>query len=372
MTPPPTILGGILNSPWFRHSWRRRASFAVIAIVMAVLSIWPRHYIAEAQLLPQDSGGGLSAALAQQGTGGMLSLGALLGNKQPVEADLTIARSNAVLNLIIDKLHLAGQPGLSDREQVAVKLRQKLSIIAIRGSILQVTGQDKDPNLARLIVGAAAEAIKSRLSTISLTQASDKRAVANSRLRDSTVNLVNAQAAITRFRTEKKLAAPTEQLGSAVGILASLEGRLQAKQIEVATLSRFATEDNISLQSARAELSALRVQVEAQKTATRDQGTSNVAGIALTNSEYFNLYRDEKAAEVLYDIYKKYLEEVTVDEMSADQNLALVEPPYVYPERQFNIWAVGLFTIVIILAFLTEFYVLTPPVGAKSRDKVHG
>jgi tyrosine-protein kinase Etk/Wzc len=371
MTPPRTILATIVNSAWFRHPWRRRLTFAVAALVFAILSLWPRHYLAEAQLLPQDSGGGLSATLAQQGTGGMLSLGALLGNKQPVESDLTIARSHAVLNLIIDKLRLVGRSGYSSREQAAVKLKRKLSVIAIRGSILQIQVEDKDPDLARAIAGAAAGAIQDRLATISVAQAAQKRAVANDRFSHATVELAQAQAAISRFRTANKLAAPLEQLGAQVGLLASLEGRLNAKEIEVATLRQFVTPDNIKMQTALAELAVLRSQVEAQKVATPQEGTSNLAGIANTDAQYFDLYRDEKAAEILYDVYKKYLEEVTIDEMSANQNLSLVEPAYVYPERQYNISGVGLLALAIVLALVAEFYVARPPVGGRAREGAH-
>jgi len=371
MTPPRTILGSVVNNPWFRRPGRRRLTFAVAAVVFAILSVWPRHYLAEAQLLPQDSGGGLSAALAQQGTGGMLSLGALLGNKQPVESDLTIARSHAVLNLVIDKLHLTGRQGFGNRQQAAVKLRRRLSVIAIRGSILQIQAEDKDPDVARSIAGAAADAIQDRLAAISVTQAAQKRAVANDRFRHATVELAQAQAAISRFRIANKLAAPAEQLGAQVGLLASLEGRLKAKEIEVSTLRQFVTPDNIKMQTALAELAVLRSQVEAQKVATPQEGTSNLAGIANTDAEYFNLYRDEKAAEILYDIYQKYLEEVTIDEMSANQNLSLVEPPYVYPERQFNIAAIGLLVLTIVLAIAAEFYIARPPVGGRVREGAH-
>ena len=117
MTPPPTIMGGIMRSRWLQHP-RRRATFIVLAALLTILSLWPEHYKAEAQLLPQDPCSGSSTALASQGgQGGLLSLGALLGNKQPVEADLTIARSHAVLDLIIDSLHLTGRPGYETRRK---------------------------------------------------------------------------------------------------------------------------------------------------------------------------------------------------------------------------------------------------------------
>lgn len=372
MKPPRTIIGGILDSPWFRNPSRRRLTFMVAAVVFAILSLWPRHYLAEAQLLPQDSGGGLSAALAQQGTGGMLSLGALLGNKQPVEADLTIARSHAVLNLIMDKLHLVGRNGFGNREKAAVKLRRKLSVIAIRGSILQIQVEDKDSEVARAIAAAAADAIQDRLAAISVAQAAQKRGVATSRLKEATVTLAQTQEALTRFRTEHNLPAPTQQLGAAVSVLASLEARVQTKQVELATRLQFATENSIEVQQAEAELSALKAQLAAARAPSSDPGAPNLASMSLLDTQYFNLYRDERAAELLYEVYKRYLEEVVVDEMSANQSLSLVEPAYVYPERQYNIAGVGLLALTIVLALAAEFYIARPPVGRSAGEGANG
>jgi len=359
-------MASVMSTPWLRLALRRRIIFAVAALLLGVLSIWPQHYAAEAQLEPQDSGGGLSAALAGQGAaGGLLSLGALLGNKQPIEADLTIARSHAVLDLVIRDLRLVGRPGFGNLNGAEVALRQKLGVIAIRGNILQITARDRNPALALGIVAATADAIQTRLADISLKQAAQKRAVARDRLSDATISLARAQAALSQFRTVNRLAAPEQQLGAAVGLLASLEGRLQAKQVEVATLENFETADNIRLKAAHDELAAIRAQVEAAKVASRGQDTSNLAGIASTNEVYFNLYRDEKAAEILYEVYRRYLEEVAVDELSANENLILVEPAYIYPERQYNIGAVGLLSVVILLWICTEFYLVKPPIGRR-------
>lgn len=353
-----------MQNPWLRRAGPRRVTLAVAALLLAVLSLWPEHYKAEAQLLPQDSGGGLSAALATQGgQGGLLSLGALLGNRQPVEADLTISRSHAVLDLIIDKLRLIGRPGYGNRRQAEAHLRRKLGIVAIRGSIIQITTQDRDPELARALAAATAAAIQDRLTAISLVEAAQKKGVATSRLKEATVTLARAQEALTQFRTAHNLPAPTQQLGSAVGLLASLEARVQAKQVELATRRQFATDNSIEVQQAQAELGALRSQLAAAKAPNSDLGAPNLASMSLMDTEYFNLYRDERAAELLYEVYKRYIEEVAVDELSANENLVLVEPAYVYPERQFNIWAVGALSIVILIWLMSEYYLISPPVG---------
>ena len=359
-------MAGVLDTPWFRSPLRRRLTFVAMALILAVLCVWPQRYVARADLLPQDSGGGLSALLGQGAGGGLISLGALLGSHQSIEADLTMARSQAVLRDVVVLLHL-GRPGITAERRVEVGLRKRSDIAAIRGSILQVTVRDADPVFAKAAVAAYVAAIQNRLTNLTLHQAAQRRAVANNRLAESSAQLASAQAALSRYRSENKLAAPEAQLGAGVSELAALQGRLQAKQVELQTVRQFATGANVRVQAVEAEIAGLQGQIAAAQTASRGQGGLNLAAIALQSSQYLNLYRDEKFAEALYGVYTRFLEEVTTDELSANANMDVIEPPYVDPARQYNAPAVGLLALVLVLAFAAEYYIARPPVGRRGE-----
>ena len=53
MTPPPTILGRVMTTPWLANAGRRRPVFLVVALALGVLSVWPRPYLAKAELAPR-------------------------------------------------------------------------------------------------------------------------------------------------------------------------------------------------------------------------------------------------------------------------------------------------------------------------------
>jgi len=301
VTPPRTIIGGVLDTEWFRSPLKRRLTFAVAAAILGVLSLYPQHYVAETQLMPQSSGGGLSTVLAQQSSGALLDLGALTGNTQSVEADLTIARSQAVIDGVVNQLHLVGMPGFRSRRQAEAKLKHKLKILAIRGSILQIKAEDRDPAFAKALVAAAGEAVRNRLAEISLQQAAQKRAVATDRLADATTRLANAQTALNQFRVENKLPAPETQLGAGVGILAGLQSRLQAKQVELGALEEVNTGENIQVKLAQAEIASLQRQI-AQ---AQSQSGLGLAGMVSASTKYNDLYRDYTTAELLYQVQQQ-------------------------------------------------------------------
>ncbi|HEX3407256.1 MAG TPA: hypothetical protein VHS81_08470, partial [Caulobacteraceae bacterium] len=223
----------MLDLPWLRDPLRRRLTFAALAIVLAVLCFFPEHYEATAELMPQESGGGLSAVLAQQATGAILDLGALAGNKTSIEADLAVARSEAVTDGVIANMHLTG-PKYGSLRSTQAKLQHKINIVAARGSMLLITVDDTDPEFAKSLANAAAEAIRQRLAQISIQQAADKRAVATNRLADASIRLDRAKQALTDFRQANHLPAPEAQMGAGVSILAGLQSELKIKQAALA------------------------------------------------------------------------------------------------------------------------------------------
>ena len=109
------------------------------------------------------------------------------------------------------------------------------------------------------------------------------------------------------------------------------------------TLEQVATPNNIQVQNARTEIAGLQGQIAEAEKGSGTGGGLNLASLSQTNSAYFNLYRDEQTANILFQVYTRYMEELTIDQMSADENMDVIEPAYVNPERQYNLAAVGLF-----------------------------
>jgi uncharacterized protein involved in exopolysaccharide biosynthesis len=370
MTPPRTILGTVIGWRWVRDPWRRRSLLLIGLIVLAFLSVWPRVYVAKAALMPEDNSGGLASILS--GAGGTLaSLGSLIGGRQSIEADLTIARSLAVAQDAAGRLKRDGYLGgahSGDIGQAAAVLRHRVVAEAIRGSILQLSVTDRDPAFAKAAVSDFADALRSRLQALDVTQTGQKKAIAANRMAEATLNLARAQSALDRFRLANRLAEPQIELGAAISLVTGLQARLQAEESQLATLEKFATDDNIQVQASRSQIEALKNQItKAQADANLSSGPS-VGLMSPKISEYENLYRDEKYAEAEYDVYKRYLDTVTVEQLSSTITMNMEEPPYIDPDRQFNPHAVAALILLILAGVLAEFYLAQPPPGWSTRE----
>ena len=358
-----SILARFSSLPWIRNDLYRRTILAGLCVVFALLAIWPRHYLARTQMSPQDSSGGLSGVLAQAGA--LVSLSALVGNHAPIEDDLVVARSNIVLKGVVELLNLYRGNDPDRWAFYELKIRHQVDISAIRGSILQVDVTDQNPVHAVVIATDFVRSIRDRLSDISREETALKQAIANNRMANATTRLADAQAALMRFQTENKLAAPEAELGANVSLLASLQGQFDAKEVQLNSARQFMTPDNIQLKSLSQELESLKAQIAHVQSSAGGEAGPTLQGITQKNAQYFNLLRNVQFASTLYEVYTKYLEEVRIDDLSAEVNVMTIEPPFVEPARQYNTLFLGLLIVTILSALFMEFYFYSPSPGGE-------
>lgn len=351
---------------WIQNPFRRRVSVAVVGLILAVLCVWPRSYLAKAELLPDSSGGGLASLFGAGGGGGggtLASLSALLGGRQSIETVLTIARSQTVATDVANRLR-RGKTGPDTVLHDGPAKGHAADVEVIRGGILQITVADRDPEFAKAVVSDYVLALRDRLEALNLEQTSEKKSIAADRMAEATDGLSRAQAAVDGFRLANRLALPEAQLGAGISLVTELQAKLQAQETELATLTPFATGDNIQVQSARAQIGALRSQIAAAQTSANLNPGPSVGGMAPKISEYQNLFRNEKYAEAKFDIYKRYLDTITIEKLSATINMQVIEPPYIDPARQYNEPAIAALFLILLLGVLAEFYVAQPAPGA--------
>ena len=180
-----------------RDPWKRRGILVIAAVVLAILSVWPRTYLARAELIPDQNTGGLPSILTGSGGGALASLGSLIGARQSIESDLSIARSQAVAEDTARRLLQQGflkgaSHGAVDLERATAAVRSAVDVESITGSILQITVTNHDPVYAKAAVNNYVTAVRGRLSSISVEQSSLKKTIAANRMADASLNLARA------------------------------------------------------------------------------------------------------------------------------------------------------------------------------------
>jgi len=347
-------MAAVFGSPWMVQARPRRGGFAVLALILAILSIWPRPYHASTLLAPDDSAAGLSGLFS--GGGGVNLVASLLGGRGSIDADLLIGRSQTVFSAVAQKLHDQGRYRGMSIEKLEVRLRHKVEVESARGSILQISTDDHDPSLARQIIEDFVLVMRQRLTTLSRDQAIEKRAIARRSMDDATRLLDQQQQILNAYQASHHFSNPITQQGFSQGTEVLLQGQLEAAQVTLLTLEKSEGPDNIQLQTVRDRVQVLQRQIADIQTRP---GAGSVESLSRVNpevAEYINLLRDEGFAEGRYEIYKRYLESLTVQEMAAPLNVDVIDPPFVDPQRHFNPVPLGLLSLLVILAVIAEFY----------------
>lgn len=341
---------------WLRDPrWRLRA-YAVTALVLAVLCIVPQPYEARAKLVPQDAANfGISSAMG--GAGQLGGFAALLGGaKQPIDLYLAVARGREVTDAVIAKLKLADIYGTPRKARL--KLDKMVDIHSLTGGVIEIETRTKDADQAETLTQAYVAAITDRLNFLGKDRVRRKEQVIRARFQQAADRVTRSEAALNAFRRRNRLAEPEAQLGAALSLRAGLQAQLQAKQVELETLRRFQGAENPQLQSVESEIAALRSQVA--RTTDPETGATgpNMAGLTEVSGEYLDRYRDYRFAQALYEVYSRSSEEVAAESVAAETaaDAQVIEAARLDSDRKFNVPAVALLVLVIVLALFTEVY----------------
>lgn len=343
-----------------RSASRRRALYVVVALVAVLLCLFPRPHLARVKLLPQGSNSGAGALISALGGGGVQNFAAALGAQKTNY--LVIGRSHDVQQDVVERLDLVDVWNSADQAAAERKLGKKVDVQLLTGGVLEVTARDTDPAFAQRLVEGFSEAIRTRLAGLGQEQVRTKRAIVTARLSEANTALEAAERDLNAFRIQNNLPSPEAELGAAVSTRLTLDAQIRGKEVEIETARRFQTDNSIRVRTLMSELAALR-----RQRAEADQASNGENALALSSqtAEYVRLYREQKFAETIMLVYRRFFEEVSVEALSAETTVQVIERPHIDPDRQFNLSGIALLLLVLLAAAFTEIY--APMTGLARR-----
>lgn len=359
MTPPRTIMGTIANAPVLRKPGLRRALLLALIVLFALLSIFPEKYRAASSLTPTDPTSlGLSGTLGQLG-----AVGSVFGNQAAVEVSLKVARSEYVRSLVSKRLDLPRKLGKSE-VQTHRWLDRTVDIRALRGGIIQFEIKDRDADFARTLVAAYGDAVREQLSVIARNQTALKRKILVDLVENSSAQLTRAQTAYDNFRLQTRYSSPQAAIYAAGDRIPEMEAIIRSKEVELAAMRQFATDDNMRVRQMKAEIGALQGQLAAARS-TSPADRSSVGEVVRQSTQVDKLRRNLDLAQGLYDNYKRYLQGTAVEDLTSSANIRILEPAYVDTSRQVNILPLTIAIALLLIGLAIEFYSIRPPLGER-------
>jgi capsule polysaccharide export protein KpsE/RkpR len=330
-----------------RLLWEQRrvlGKTVAISLVLGLLLafIIPSHYESTVQLMPPDSddssGMTMLAALAGS-TGAMSGLGAiagdLLGLKNSGAVFVGILRSRTVQDRLVDRFNLQEVYWEKYKEDACKDLADNSDISEDRKSgIITIEVTDNDPQRAAAIAQAYVDELNRLAAEVSTSAAHRERVFLEERLRSVKRDLNNASVAFSQFSSKNTTIDIEEQAKAMVGAAAALQGELIASESELKGLEQIFTPNNVRVRSIKSRIAELRAQLAklggeagtaGQPGQSGDSMYPTMRQLPILGVTYFDLYREAKIQEAVYETLTQRYELAKVQEAKETPSVKVLD-----------------------------------------------
>jgi tyrosine-protein kinase Etk/Wzc len=268
-------------------------------------------------MTPQQQQSVASALLSQMGAfSGMAA--AAYGYRDPADMYVSLIQSRTIADRIVERFKLMEKYETDSREAARNNLMGSTTVSAGKDGLITITVVDPDPKHAAAVANAYVEELTRLMGSLAVTEAQQRRLFFEKELARTKENLVRAEVALGGTGvSESLLKFNPETMGEGI---VTLRAQVVAKEVQLASMRGYLTENSPDFRQARQELTALRAQLA-------KAGNNPPAG---GNADYINRYREFKYFEVLFEQLARQYEVAKIDESREGKAIQVVdaaEPP---------------------------------------------
>jgi capsule polysaccharide export protein KpsE/RkpR len=338
---------------WVSLLWQKRFRLGLCGLVGAVLSIaiafcLPKEFKSTAVLMPPDTEAGSGASILASLTGGSLSPGAaaiggsLMGTHFAGATFVGVLGSRTIQDRLIDRFDLRKvyhcRTYFDARKRLA-----KLTLVDDdrKTGIISITVTDTDPNRARDLAAAYVEELSNIVNEQSTSSARREREFLEGRLKEVKKDLGNAESQLSQFSSSNATLDMQDQGKVMLSAAASVQGELIAAESELRGLQSIYGADNVRVRTVQGRIAELRSQLEkmsgSKATAASDLGSDqlypSLRQLPRLGATYYDLYRQTKIQESVYEVLTNQYELAKVQEAKEIPAVKILDRPVV-PERK--------------------------------------
>jgi uncharacterized protein involved in exopolysaccharide biosynthesis len=292
------------------------------AITAAGLSALPNVYTATARIMPpqqkESSASAMLGALSgiTGGFGG--AVGSAFGLKNPNDLFVGMLKSHTIADHLIVRFNLKEVYGEKTQSDTRRELERVTDIIAGKDGLIVVEVDDTDPQRAADMANAYVEELDRLTQRLAISEAGQRRLFFQRELKTVRERLASAEVAMRGTQEHTGLIQPDGQARAIFQLYADMRARVAAKEVEVAMLRTFATDQNPDLTRAVEELANLRAQAAKLEKSSPRRADGDIlvptGKVAEAGLEFGRRMRDVKYYETLFELLAKQFEMAKIDE----------------------------------------------------------
>jgi capsule polysaccharide export protein KpsE/RkpR len=319
------------------------------SVVAAAYYLWsPKWYQAELLIVPKRSASDLNPARNLLG-----SLPFDLGGASPFgqsDADriAVILQSRSVTDAMIAKFDLVHRYDAAVIEQARKAVwTHCATFVDKKPNVVRLTCEDKEPAVARDLTNAIGQEADASFRRIAVSSAREERTFLEKRVAEAKHDLEASSSALRHFQETHKVIDLPEQGKAVVSGLATLEGNLISKRLELSYARGFAANDEASVTQLRRQIDVLSAELQAREemrpagTNTKESPPSGsklfppAMEIPALRAELEVLFREHKIRETVFVMLTERYEARKVDE-ARDLSTFVVADEAVLPT--YRVW----------------------------------
>jgi tyrosine-protein kinase Etk/Wzc len=305
-----------------RKSFLLKFSFGAALLGAVISLVLPVQYTAEAVLIPPQQNQSLGSMLLSQVGGNLGALGSLAGGSLGIknQADMYVAmlKSRTVEDAVIQRFDLMKVYKTKRASEARKELESHSTISSgTKDGLIRVSVDDRNAQRAADIANAFVEEFRRLNSSLALSEAGQRRQFFQEQLVSAKESLANAEEALKETQQTSGLIQVDSQAKALVQSAAAIRAEIAAKQVQLQTMSSFATEQNPQLQLIQHQIAALDAQLK--QLGGTDQG-SDVDMVSLRGKisqaglDYLRKLRDVRYYETIFELLSKQFEIAKLDE----------------------------------------------------------
>ncbi|HLT48269.1 MAG TPA: Wzz/FepE/Etk N-terminal domain-containing protein [Rubricoccaceae bacterium] len=279
------------------RSWRLvvgvTGAVAVLAVVISLLL--PNWYAGTARvLLPESSGGGLSALI-----GDLSPIGASLfgGGAGDYNRYLALLTSRTTLERAVDRFNLVEVYDLSEsetpRESAAEELADNIEFeVDLQYEFLEITTYDKDPERAAALTNFLVEELNRRNQELSAQNAATYRRYVEERYGEAEAELDSLRGEMQAFQEAHGVVELPEMTAAFLESVATARAQVTEAEIQYEALRAQYGEDNPQVQAARDVVMAARAAEQRLLGGAEAVMPVPLRDLPALGSEYARLYQE--------------------------------------------------------------------------------
>ena len=290
--------------------------FLAAVITAGLTLLMPNIYTGRAVLMPPQQ---------QQSTAAMMlgQLGALagvaggsLGIKNPNDLYVGMLKSRTVADALIGQFNLQELYDEETLVETRKELEDNTTISSGKDGLIVIEVEDEVPQRAADMANAYVAQLEKLTSNLAVTEAGQRRLFFEKQLLQAKEDLAKAEIGLKETQEETGLVQIDQQGRAMIEAVATLRAQIVAREVELAAMRSYATENNPDFFKTQQEVASLRAELRKLERGSGVGGdmlvpTRNIPAAGLA---YARKFRDVKYAETILELMAKQFELAKIDE----------------------------------------------------------